>query len=59
MIVLQHIIKRFEQNRIYPEKEVNGILKTIYSDFATIKRYLIEYNFMERSKDCTEYWIKD
>lgn len=59
LIVLQNILKRFESNRIYSEKELNEILKTIYSDFATIRRYLIEYGFMERSKDCAEYWIKN
>lgn len=57
LIVLQHIVKRFEPTKIYSEKEVNQILKAIHSDFATIRRYLIEYGFMNRSKDCTEYWI--
>lgn len=59
LIVLQNILKRFESNRIYSEKEINEILKLIYSDFATIRRYLIEYGFMDRSKDCSEYWIKN
>ena len=58
IIVLQHILTRFEAKRIYSEKEINAILKSIYADFATIRRYLIEYGFMERSKDCMEYWIK-
>lgn len=59
LIVLQNIVKRFEPDRIYSEKEINEILKTIYSDFATIRRYLIDYGFMERSNDCTEYSIKN
>ncbi len=59
LIVLQNIVNRFERDKKYTEKEVNGILKTIYNDFATIRRYLIEYGFMERSRDCREYWIKD
>lgn len=58
IIVLQNILTRFEPNTVYAEKEINEILKTIYSDFATIRRYLIEYGFMERSRDCSEYWIK-
>ncbi|GGA69926.1 DUF2087 domain-containing protein [Ornithinibacillus halotolerans] len=57
LIVLQHIVKRFKPNNTYTEKEVNTILQSIYHDFATIRRYLIEYGFMNRSKDCTEYWI--
>lgn len=59
LIVLQNILKHFEANKIYSEKEVNEILKTIYSDFATIRRYLIEYGFMDRSKDCSKYWIRN
>ncbi|GHI00377.1 DUF2087 domain-containing protein [Neobacillus kokaensis] len=58
IIVLQYILTRFELNRMYSEKEINEILKSIHSDFATIRRYLIDYGFMERSKDCTKYWVK-
>ncbi|MFE0442266.1 MULTISPECIES: DUF2087 domain-containing protein [Aerococcus] len=46
------------KNRIYSEKEVNEILKPIYTDFAIIRRSLIDYGFMEHNQDCTEYWIK-
>lgn len=59
IIVLQHILKRFETNKMYSEKEINNILKSIYSDFVTIRRYLIEYGFMNRSKDCSQYWVKN
>ncbi|PYZ94655.1 transcriptional regulator [Salipaludibacillus keqinensis] len=59
IIVLQHLMNRFEGNKIYSEKEVNVILKSVHPDFATIRRYLIEYGFMERSKDCNEYWVKN
>ena len=41
----------------YSEKEVNQILESIYDDFATIRRYLIEYGFMSRNKECTKYWL--
>lgn len=57
LIVLQHMIKRFDPSKKYSEKEVNEILKTIYHDFATIRRYFIEYGFMDRNKDCSEYWV--
>ena len=59
IIVLQQILKRFVPNKIYSEREVNEVLKSIHSDFATVRRYLIEYGFMERSTDCTEYWVKN
>lgn len=58
IIVLKKIAGKFEGNRKYTEKEVNTILHDIYDDFATIRRYLIEYGFMERTHDCREYWLK-
>ncbi len=58
IIVLQQIIRRFEPERKYNEMEVNEVLKPIIDDFVTVRRYLIEYGFLDRSKDCSEYWVK-
>lgn len=58
IVTLQKIMEQFEKGKIYTEKEVNQILKDIHDDFPTIRRYLIEYGFMERSKDCRDYWVK-
>lgn len=57
--VLKMITSKFEKGRKYTEKEVNEILKSIYpEDIATIRRYLIQYGFLERTNDCRSYWIK-
>ena len=58
IIILQQIMKRFKNNQHYTEKEINEILKPIYHDHVTLRRYLIEYGFMERTHDGMEYWIK-
>lgn len=58
IVVLRHIVKNFELNKKYTEKEVNEVLKGIYPDFATIRRSLIEYGFMDRLDDCSLYWVK-
>ncbi|MEB2301158.1 DUF2087 domain-containing protein [Lysinibacillus xylanilyticus] len=58
IILLQHIVKKFEVERKYKEKEINEILKAIYSDYVSLRRYLIEYGFLDRSDDCTTYWVK-
>jgi hypothetical protein len=58
IVTLRKIASQFEQGRKYSEKEVNSTLIAIYEDFATIRRYLIEYRFMERTNDCKEYWLK-
>lgn len=57
LVVIQEISKRFAANRIYSEKEVNQILKFVYQDFATLRRYLIEYGFLKRTPDGSRYWL--
>jgi len=59
IVVLQHIAENFNSNKKYTEKEVNNILKRIYEDYVLIRRYLIEYGFMDRHKDCSSYWVKE
>jgi hypothetical protein len=58
IIVLKKIMEQFDAEKHYNEKELNRILKSVYEDYPTIRRYLIEYGFMERTNDCKEYWIK-
>lgn len=55
--ILRHIAKRFEVGVNYTEKEVNQILKAVYEDYVLIRRYLIEYGFLDREKDCSKYWV--
>ncbi len=55
--ILRHIVKRFEVGVNYTEKEINQILKDIYDDYVLIRRYLIEYGFLDREKDGSKYWV--
>jgi hypothetical protein len=59
IIVLEQIAKNFSIGKIYSEKEINRVLKRIYEDYATIRRALIEYGFIERTNDCNSYWVKE
>ncbi len=56
--VLKHIMKRFQLNHRYSEKEVNRILSEVYPDYVTVRRYLIDYGFMDRENDGSAYWVK-
>lgn len=47
-LVLEAISKNFEVGQLYSEKEVNTILIKIYTDYATIRRGLIDFKFMTR-----------
>jgi hypothetical protein len=55
--LLKHIVGRFEIGKKYKEKEVNEILKQVFADYVTIRRYLIEYGFLDRLDDGSEYWV--
>lgn len=57
IIVLKHILKRFDQDKKYSEKEVNDIIKTAHDDYVTVRRYFIEYGFMDRNSDGSQYWV--
>lgn len=56
--ILRHILKYFDANKMYTEKEVNAIIKQFHSDYALLRRHLIEYGFMERTQDGSSYWVK-
>lgn len=58
LVVLREIVKRFEAGKVYTEKEVNEILKNVHDDFVALRRYLIEYGFMDRKPDGSWYWLK-
>jgi len=58
LLILKTIIGQFEKGKKYTNKETDDILKSIYRDYATIRRHLVDYGFMDRTGDCREYWVK-
>ncbi len=59
IIILEEISKNFSKGKHYSEKEINRIIKRIYEDYATIRRALIEYGFLDRNNAGTDYWVND
>ncbi len=59
VVILRTIAATFTPGRQYTEPELNEQLAAIYDDYATVRRYLIEYGFMERKKDCSLYWLTE
>jgi hypothetical protein len=59
IIILQYLLQKFQRNRRYTEKEVNEIISSMHEDFATLRRYLIEYGFMDREDNGSTYWLND
>ncbi len=56
IVILKYILNSFSEGESYTEKEVNEKIKEFYDDFATVRRYLIEYGFLFRNKDGSTYW---
>jgi hypothetical protein len=55
LIVLRQLAERFSPNRSYTEKEVNAILSAAYEDHVLLRRQLIDYGFLSRRPDGSEY----
>lgn len=53
-IVLEEIVKAFEMDKIYSEREVNIIIADFHDDFCTIRRDMIAERLM--SRDERGYW---
>lgn len=57
--VVGYLAGKFEKDRIYNEKEVNEIINTwhTFNDYFLLRRSLIDYKFMGRTRNGAEYWV--
>ena len=47
--VLQIVLEMLKEKSLeFTEKELNEAIKEIYSDYSLIRRYLVDYKFLER-----------
>lgn len=49
VIVLEHLLGRFEPEREYPERTVNDLLRAAHDDVATLRRELVDYGYLNRA----------
>lgn len=54
LVVLDHLAQSFEPGRRYPEAEVTVILERFHPDYAALRRYLVENQFLTR--EAGYYW---
>jgi DNA-binding transcriptional ArsR family regulator len=59
LAILHYIVRDFEPGRKYSEKEVNQILETYHTDYAFLRRSLIDFNIMGRETGGGAYWLVD
>jgi excisionase family DNA binding protein len=46
--ILEYILRQFELNRIYSEKEVNGIISRYHDDYCRVRREFVDFKMMNR-----------
>lgn len=54
LVVLDHLAQQFDIGKRYKETEVNDLLRPFNDDVATMRRYLVDEQFLDRSNG--EYW---
>ncbi len=53
-VILKWLAEKFEYGVKYPEKQVNEILGHHHPDFATLRRDLVDFHYLQREKGI--YW---
>ncbi len=54
LVVLDHIAQSFEPGQKYSETDVNDVLTRFHPDYAALRRYLVENQFLTREDSV--YW---
>ncbi len=58
LVILVRLAERFASGRLYSQKEVDAILAVADPDYAALRRYLVDYRFLEREPDGSAYWVR-
>jgi AcrR family transcriptional regulator len=56
LAVIEHISRLFEPGTVYTERQVDAILKGVADDHTKVRRYLVDYRFLDRTPDGGKYW---
>jgi DNA-binding HxlR family transcriptional regulator len=59
MAIMGYVVKPFQPGERYTEKQVNELLKRYNEDYAMLRRYLVDYGYLEREGGGGEYWLKE
>jgi len=56
LVILRYVRDHVEPGRRYTEKQINVLLARFHTDVAALRRYLIDFKFMQRTMTGSEYW---
>jgi hypothetical protein len=55
LLLLDQVVQAFEPGREYPEAVVDEVLRTVFDDHCSLRRYLVDEDFMSRTA-AGVYW---
>lgn len=58
LVILREISNHLQKDYHYDEQELNQLLNGFYEDYILIRRYLVDYGFLDRTADGSRYWVK-
>jgi predicted transcriptional regulator len=56
-VIVRYVARAFEPGQRYSEKEVNEALMQFNADYASLRRYLVEFKLLDRVGGGGEYWL--
>ncbi len=56
LVLLRRIAGLFDEGKAYTEKDINAVLENVWADHVMIRRCLIDFKYLERKPDGSEYW---
>lgn len=54
--VLGHLVTEFQPGKQLTETEVNEKVMPFHDDYVMLRRMLVDYKFLSRSRDGRTYW---
>jgi len=54
LVVLKWMVEDFQPGRLYSEAEVNRVIRRRHEDFASLRRFLVDEELMQRRRGV--YW---
>ena len=57
LVILKKLSEQFHPGRIYGRTEVDDMLGFANPDYAALRRYLVDYKFLEREPNGSAYWV--
>ncbi|NLG70775.1 MAG: metalloregulator ArsR/SmtB family transcription factor [Chloroflexi bacterium] len=58
IVILRWLATLFEPDRLYTEREVNEVLKSVYAeDYVGLRRDLVDMGYLRRERGGEKYWL--